>query len=242
MDTRRTNSYPAASKMSFKVSNFLNGVLSGYDSGMVSPTRAICSYNFDFSGGSLKSGAGFSEGLISLFDESIREQAKIELESLGSIIRTFVYRNYDTENQRRNDKLFLLNSSLSLFSIDLAGGNLNFTRIRNIVFTSVPKAISYKLGGKDVLIFASPTDNMVVYDGENQPYEVLDAPKITSMDVHFERLFVTTTGEKSEVLFSDDLDPTNWSIDLSEAGYIEMVDERGALNRVISFNDYLYKN
>ena len=62
----------------------------------------------------------------------------------------------------------------------------------------------------------------------------------TSMDIHYERLFVTTTNEKSKVLFSDDLDPTLWSIDLSEAGFIEMVDERGALNRVISFNDYLY--
>lgn len=233
--------YPATiNKAVYRVSNFLNGLSLEYDDGVLAPSFACMTYNWDFTGGSLKTSLGFSEGLLEFFSENVRNDIENQLESIGSIIKIFVYRNYDNENDKRSDKLLLLSHDLSLFIIDIKGENTTLSRVRNITFTSVPNAISYRLNGHDVLIFTSPTDNMVVYDGENYPYEVLDAPKVSSMDLHFERLFVTTMGEKAQVLFSNDLDPTNWSINLDEAGFIEMVDERGALNRVISFNDYLY--
>lgn len=60
------------------------------------------------------------------------------------------------------------------------------------------------------------------------------------MCVHYERLFATVDGEKNAVWFSQDLDPTNWAIDGTGAGFIEMLDERGCLNKVISFLDYVY--
>jgi len=234
--------YPSSfGRYSYTISNFLNGITLGeFDSGMIPPSSAVSSYNFDFSGGSLKTGIGFTEALLELFRADVRDEISNLLLSIGSIIKTFIYRNYNENSETREDKLLLLSSDLSLFIVNLKGENDKLSRVRDVVFTSVPNAISYRLNGNDVLIFTSPTDNMVVYDGVNQPYEVLDAPKITSMDLHFERLFVTTNNEKARVIFSDDLDPTMWSIDLSEAGFIEMVDERGALNRVVSFNDYLY--
>jgi len=240
MDVRKKTPFPSTSKMSYRVSNFLEGLSTWLDSGLVPLSSAVCSYNFDFSGGSLKSGIGFKDGLLSFFDESFQAEAKTAIDGIGSIIKIFVYRAFNKDQGERSDKLLLLSSNLSLFILDLEGGNTKITRVRDIIFSSIPDAISYRLDGEDVLIFVSETDNMVVYNGKDMPYEVLDAPRITSADIHFERLFVTTVGEKSQVLFSDDLDPTNWSIDLSEAGFIEMVDERGALNRVISFADYLY--
>ena len=240
MNTRKTTNFPSQSQMTFKVPNFLQGMSAEFDSGILPHTSARLSYNFDFSGGSLKSGMGFKDALLSLFLEDARDSAAAQLESIGSILRVFVYRAFNKEKNERSDKLLLLSKNLVLFILDLDGKNSVITRVRDIIFTSIPKAISYRLNGQDVLIFVSETDNMVVYDGVNMPYEVLDAPKISSADIHFERLFVTTTNERSQVLFSDDLDPTNWSIDLADAGFIEMVDERGALNRVISFADYLY--
>jgi len=240
MNIKKRLSYPSSSKLSFTVPNFLAGISTEYDSGMLSPRLSVTSYNFDFSGGTLKNGLGFKEGLLELFVSEKRDAIKQELDLLPSIIRVYAYRNYSEQENKRGDKLLILSSDMVLYILDLSGNNTSLNRVRNISFTSVPKAISYRLDGEDVLILASPTDNMVIYDGKNLPYEVLDAPVITSMDIHFERLFATTDGERSRIVFSDDLDPTNWSIDLSTAGFIELVDERGALNRVISFNDYLY--
>jgi hypothetical protein len=60
------------------------------------------------------------------------------------------------------------------------------------------------------------------------------------MVLHGERLFVTVAGERNAVWFSDDLDPTNWDASLTGGGFIQMMDERGALNKVISYLNYVY--
>ena len=91
-----------------------------------------------------------------------------------------------------------------------------------------------------MIILSSERDGMAVWDGKNPPYRVDTAPKISTMCVHYERLFATVDGEKSAVWFSDDLDPTNWDISLDEAGFIEIIDEKGALQKVLKFLDYVY--
>ena len=237
---RNKNKLIKSKNFTYSFSDFFRGVNAGLDDGKVPVTYAKESYNFDFTKGALKKSLGFHEGLMELFDEEYVASAQAELDAIGDIIRVYVFKRYDPVIGERGDKLLLLSSDYSLFILDLAGHNQNFSRVRNVTFTSIPNAVNFRLNGDDVLVLASPTDNMVIYDGVNMPYEVLDAPKVSSMDIHYERLFVTTVDEKARVLFSDDLDITNWSLSLEEAGFIEMVDERGALNRVVSFNDYLY--
>ena len=90
------------------------------------------------------------------------------------------------------------------------------------------------------MIVTSPTDEMLVYNGVDEAYRVAQAPKISSMTVHYERLFATSTGESNQIWFSKELDPINWDINLESAGFIEMNDERGALLKVMSFLDYVY--
>ena len=60
------------------------------------------------------------------------------------------------------------------------------------------------------------------------------------MCLHYERLFAVVGGERNRLAFSANLEPTDWTEDLSSGGFIEMQDERGGLNRVISYNDYIY--
>lgn len=57
------------------------------------------------------------------------------------------------------------------------------------------------------------------------------------MTMHYERLFATTSTDKYTLYFSDDLDPTNWNENITEGGFIQMLDERGELLKVISFWD-----
>ena len=107
-------------------------------------------------------------------------------------------------------------------------------------FNALPYAVNYRLKGNDVIIFCSAHDDMRVYDGVNEPQVIPDAPKVSSMCVHYDRLFATTEQDKNTLVFSDDLDPTNWNIGIEEAGYITMTDDRGALLKVVSFLNNLY--
>lgn len=114
------------------------------------------------------------------------------------------------------------------------------TIVQTSMFEGVPNVIKYRLQGKNVLIFADQKNKLIVYDGENPPVEYESAPRVRSMAIHSERLFVTDWDNPLCVWFSDDLDPTNWDLSLSGAGFIELTGDLGKVNKIISFASYAY--
>ncbi|MCI8613259.1 MAG: hypothetical protein HFE48_06150 [Clostridia bacterium] len=100
-------------------------------------------------------------------------------------------------------------------------------------------AADYRLYGTDVSLICSSVDGMAVYDGETARM-VESSPKITSMALHYERLFVTSADAVTSVRFSDDLDPTNWSQSLDSGGFVELADGYGKSNKVVAFLNYVY--
>ena len=109
-------------------------------------------------------------------------------------------------------------------------------------FLGHPSAANYRLNGEDVMIFASPQDDLTVWNPErvSEQMRFADAPRILSCCTHYERLFAIDALRPERLWFSQDLDPTNWNISLAEGGFIEMVDERGPMQTVLSFHDYVF--
>lgn len=231
--------YPSGRQMKLRVSSFDAG-LGGKDENVLPIKYAYETYNFFVTGGNLKESAGFSDFLSNFCENDFIVRFKEKFEALGKILGVWHFRKYNHKTNKNDDKLIFINEKLQSYYININKTNTAFNRVYSLAFTSLPVAVNYRLDGEDVIIFSSPTDNMVVWDGENTAYTVLDAPKISSMALHYERLFATVNGEKNSVWFSDDLDPTNWSVSLDEAGFIQMIDERGEALKVVSFNDYLY--
>ncbi len=157
------------------------------------------------------------------------------------ILRVWHYRRYDFAERRKDDRLLAYTKSKKIYQMRLySGAAEGFTELNGAYFNVIPDAINYRLNGDDVIILCSGEENMMVWDGDNYPYYVASSPFIVSMDIHYERLFAVVGGEQNSLWFSDDLDPTNWDLSLDGAGFIEMVDERGRMLKVISFLDYVY--
>jgi len=214
--------------MKIKVNDFSGGFREDKSDNLKSLGVASKMLNFDASSGSLRCVKN-----VSRFDFPLGE---IDL-SGGKV---FFFKKYNFSTQKREDKLIFLDSTLNAYALELTDKESGL-RSLGVQFLSPPTALNYRLDGEDVIILVSKEDNMVVWDGVNTPEIVLDAPKVESMDIHYERLFaVTSGGDGAELKFSDDLDPTNWSESLSDAGTIQLVDDRGRLLKVVSFNDYLY--
>ena len=113
--------------------------------------------------------------------------------------------------------------------------------LQHVSFSTLPDALTYRLYGDDSLIMTSPTDKMFVWDGVSSAQRIIDCPFISSMTMHYERMFATTPGESNAVYYSDDLDPTNWNASsMTEGGYVQLLDERGKLLKVVDFLDYVY--
>ncbi len=182
-------------------------------------TAAMC-YNFDFSSGALRGGYGIES------HAAVPQAAK----------RYWVYRCYSEALGKTVDK----------YVYQQADGLIKFfePEVERELPLSGEKysevdMLCYKLNSADTLLISSKDKPLTTWDGK-RIIEHAGAPRISSMALHYERLFVINPDEPTKVFFSDDLDPTNWTADASAGGFIELLDERGDMTKVVSFGGYLY--
>lgn len=182
-------------------------------------TAAEC-YNFDCTSGALRPACG------------IKTHPAVPSDAA----RYWVYRYYSEEEGGYVDQLVYQNDRGFLRYYDAELGKILY--ISGIAFAPV-NALNYRLDSKDVLLISAEGKKLIVWNGVTFK-EYADSPVISSMAIHYERLFVTSKEQPTKVFFSDDLDPTNWNISADGGGFIELLDERGELNKVVSFGSYLY--
>lgn len=200
------------------IPDFSGGINTDKDERILPLSRAKESYNFELCSGALLEGYGLESSGIT---NALCVWLYTRQEDSGAVEHILMYCAKDGKVYFRR-------------------GEAAFIQLSGVSFTSAPMPLNYRLYNEDVIILVSATDHMVVWNGKTDAYTVADSPLITSLTMHYERMFVTTSGAKNAVWFSDDLDPTNWNPELDEGGFIELLDERGRLNRVISFNNMVY--
>lgn len=214
------------------LTSFAAGMSSDTDENILPLKYAALAYNYSTGSGALRDGLS----ALPFMPDGGADTGVIPGES---VLRLWHYRRYDFAANVKDDRLIAYTKSKKIFHRKIYGG-AGFEELEGAYFGGVPDAVNYRLNGDDVIILCSGSENMMVWDGENYPYYVASSPYIVSMDIHYERLFAVVGGEQNSLWFSDDLDPTNWDLSLDNAGFIEMVDERGRMLKVISFLDYVY--
>ena len=214
------------------ISNFAGGIDSVSGDDFVGTSTSRLSYNVNGESGVLRENKGvrvFGLPLDGVETPVTAEGKKIK--------KVWYFRRFNSEANRTDDRILFLSYDNHLYGVSTSGGKVE--KITETAFCEEPKAVNYRLKGKDVMIFCSAADDMKVYDG-NTLTVVENAPKVDCACLHYDRLFVTTLNDKNTIMFSDDLDPTGWEVGPDEAGYITMTDERGAIVGIISFLNYLY--
>lgn len=226
--------------MKMTINNFAGGIAQNLSDNISSFSRCKECANVDFSSGAIEARCGFwakiggKEAVEGLFDNLPIADSGL----CGG--RVILYKKVNYESGKHENKLLIEDLGHNIYYLDLPIDEGSKFIPLGVKFNDRVEAVVYNLNGEDTLIMVSPKDNMVVWDGVNPPETIVDAPQIISMAIHYERLFAVSATDPYALYFSDDLDPTNWSISVSDAGFIKMQDERGKLKKVISFNDYLY--
>ncbi|MBQ7373340.1 MAG: hypothetical protein IJW64_02105 [Clostridia bacterium] len=197
----------------------LDGEVGGYN-------RAEMSYNCSVLDGSLKT----SLGLKSLNDKYIPPVDDL-------ISSVYYFRHSDYQTGVRDDRIIAYTDTGNMYEVSIDGGE--FTIIKGLTFNNQPIGVCYNYNSSDVIIFSAEGEGIKIYDGEKVTV-VSDAPSVTSMCVHSERLFITSGGVDGALWFSDDFDPTNWNVSLNEAGFIDMSDDRGEMICAVAFGGYVY--
>lgn len=186
-------------------------------------SKAEESYNFSLLDGTLKT----CDGAIDVSGE---------YRFSGVPVAIYFYKRNDYENGKFDDRIIIYALDGLLYECSHRGGE--FTVINGLSFINQPIGVCYNYNSKDVIIFSGDR-KLFVYDGESVE-EISDAPPVTSMCIQNERLFLTSDGTDGALWFSDDFDPTNWSVSLNEAGFIDINDERGEMLCAVNFAGYVF--
>ena len=222
--------------------NFSN-INSVVDENILPLKYAKSAFNYILENGALKTGYGFSD--ISLPTDSLGSGLRtLNFTSINIVPKKiWHYKYYNNTQNAKQHKLIVLDENGYLYHIDLYSQNAIFTKIDNIVLNLDSVAVNYNLNGEDVLIISSPDGVMGYINGLCQ-YVVVqnqqNQPDIVDMVIHYERLFAVGKHNPKRLYFSDDLDPTNWTENINDAGFIDFSDNLGDVKRVFSFNDYLF--
>lgn len=234
------NFKPLKNSINAKVNftNFENSMNTEVDEALLPYKSAKMSYNFNVKRGALTNGYGFKD--LTLPNFSNNEFRKI-IPPREKIKKLWLYKYYNQDFNVYDPELIMYAESGNVYFISVIDDTpLTAPLFNCVVSKEVPNAINYRLNSVDTLIFSSDSDGMWKYVRNQLVEKVENSPFIKSMCLHYERMFAVAGTEKNRLAFSANLDPTDWSEDLSTGGFIEMQDERGYLTKCISFNDYVY--
>ncbi len=228
-----------------KLTNFSGGINTQIDTNLLPLNIAKNSYNFKFTTGSLKTGLGFKDLTI---EYGSGTKTMLVPASVTEIQKVWVYKRYVQATQTFSPLVLFFskqsgaNNENEIYAGRVVTSANNFHSINNFDFTDVPVGMMLRIDGVDKFVFcpSNSTDNLQIWDSIIDIQSYPDAPEIKSLAFHADRLFATVGGDKSQLWFSAESDPSLWNAEDFSGGYIEICDERGPLNAVISYNNNLY--
>ena len=193
-------------------------------------------YNFRIENGALTGGLGLTEakGFHATLPDMRRTYPA--LPDGAEVKRIFHYRRRDQGGY--DDRLVVQSPSGDLYYTTVFS-YAGWTKIEGYTLTGDATAVNYNYNGKDVLIMSSAECNLAILDGDTVT-SVPNAPRFSSLTVHYERVYGCHNGSKNQVWFSDDFDPSNWTASSEAGGFINFADECGDTIAVVSFLNYLY--
>ena len=151
----------------------------------------------------------------------------------------WLFTYYDSLSKQREDMLIYEDHENYFYSNEVRSAE-SPTVISSIVCDAEKYVgLSYYYNSKDRFMLFNSDGGMYTYDG-TQVNHYADVPPLSTACVHYDRVFGALSGAENKLQWSAPLNPTNWTVSLTEGGYLNLVDEGGSINKVLSFKEYLF--
>ena len=192
-------------------------------------------YNFITKDGCLKSGYGFKK--LAMPESSDFEDLEKEIAIRGNEVKSiWKLKWYNSSEDSDRYYLFYFNDENKVCYDNMFEKRFA-TLIINTDFSEVPYACNYRPNGEDTLLLSGDNGKMmVIANGSSQTIE--NMPQIISCCSHYGKLFAITKGARGRLIYNEDNDILSWSDEKTKN--LDFSDERGDLNKIISFDDYIY--
>ena len=178
------------------------------------------------------------EDLTTVIDKNNASTLRTALGNIAEIVDVFGFSTYSSGTLV--EYVIFATADYKVYYYNLHDINRTLKNLNSINLTSRPTFETFINDGVNNLLISSKTDEMWVWNGIDNPYEVLDAPKILSLAVGLDRVFVITLDNLYSVYYSDTFDPTEWTMSSDEEKYISFSDNMGKVLKVVSLDNYIF--
>lgn len=227
--------------LEIKISDFSKGVNTSKSESVLPLEVATNAYNFNLNSGSLTQGLGLKQLTTPfvVFGQTY-EKTYTAPQGVSNIKNLWVYNIYDYSNLNYIPTVLLFGDDQKLYLTNLQTSD-GFVEIGSMQLSGQSVGTSYSINGNDCMLFAGAQTQNSIYSlvGVNTFACSTGCPSILSIAKYGGRLFATSFGSRKKLYFSDEIDPREWDVQ-SDDNYVEIVDERGSLNKLIEWNNYLY--
>lgn len=240
---RKRTKNPKTQNISLNITDFSRGLNFNLEENILDPSYSVNFYNYSFKKGVLTEGYGFETLTCPNYDDDLYRPVLFnpDLPS-ADFVSVWFYKIYDEEAGGRIDKLLYYAEDTRMY----------FSRIMDIdpfihkcIEIKLPErptlTYNYKYNGYDYCLIGSENAGIKMYDGYVEPVVLEGVPNISSLCEDKGKMFCTVYGDRNCIYYHVGTDVPNWRTETDELnGKIEMNDNRGKINKVVSFLGYVF--
>lgn len=259
MFVKKSDSKPKTERIVVKINDFSKGLNFDKEENVLDPNYCVAVYNFAYGKGVLTEGYGFSNLMCPNYvNDDLAPMIQPPNVDWVDFKTMWFYKMYEADNGGRTDKLLFYGADKRIYFSRII---CEFPYIFDYVTDTFdsPPTFSYniKKDGKDYTIFGSETLGMYKFAGLGNPKKMESFPQLNSMCENKGKLFGSGYGERNVLYYHADTNFTTWLPSYTETyevvdeetgefithvlnNVFEMNDDRGKINKVVSFLDYVY--
>ena len=174
-------------------------------------------------------------------DLNTNEMQSLNISSadIESVDGVAYFRQEVPELEQATNTIMIYDKNKKLYINQMFMGDMNLHWLFNLRFETSPISLTYKKDDADAMILAS-SDKMMVWRAGYSPYEIQDAPIITSMCMNDGVLFCTVKKPAFKIWYATDLDAENVGKMSSVSNYISLEDDLGDARKIITFDESVF--
>lgn len=232
--------YPSTKTLTVSVENFQSGLDTETAENVNDFNVAVNCYNFDSNSGALTESIGFEELTIPSSTEDNSSENSPLRERVTRFVKMGVYKQFDTTENKRTDKLIAITDDLKVEFCRLVTQYPAFMNLDEKQYTEIPNLLNYNDGENDCILFSSEKDGLFSWDDKVETKQWVSAPVVTNICVHKGRTFITEGGERLTIR-TEPSNLTQWTTSPTiDNVYIPLSDKQGRVNNLLVMNDYIF--
>lgn len=233
----RRDVVPSVRRSRYDINHF-NGVDADTPEDSLSMNYCSYGYNIRLYGGELSQSFGIGSAVYTTASGEEVELPLLDIQG-QKIRKMHHYVRYDRSTGETQDELIVFGTLHHYFRCPLThtGEFTYFLGVHND--SDETDFINYYMNEKDCCLIFAGSGGMYIYDGTEEYADYPDVPGMSSVCMHYDRVFGVGTDMPDTIYFSAPLKPYEFSPEAG-GGSISLMDEGGKILKIVSFKNYIY--